>query len=93
MKETLEYLLSKIVKNPAAVEVSETQDGEMIVYNVKVDPSETGWVIGKGGRTIKSLRNILRILAIKEGKRVDIRLENEQPQSQSSPDESADTEV
>jgi len=83
MKELLEYLLSKIVKNPEAVVVTESQDDIMTILNVKVDPAETGWVIGKGGRTIKSLRNILRVVAIKEGKRVDIRLENDNPPTDS----------
>lgn len=77
MKDLLDYLLKKIVKNPEAVEITESEENGIVVLNVKVDPTETGWVIGKGGRTIKSLRNILRIIAIKEGKRVDIKLEND----------------
>jgi predicted RNA-binding protein YlqC (UPF0109 family) len=85
MKEILGYLLNKILKNPAALVINESEEAGVVVFNVKVDPAETGWVIGKGGRTIKSLRNILRIIAIKEGKRVDIRLENEAPAEQLTP--------
>lgn len=82
MKELLEYLLKKIVKNPDAVVIEETDENGVVIFNVTVDPTETGWVIGKGGRTIKSLRSILRVVAIKEGKRVDIKLAGDQGPSQ-----------
>ncbi|MCX6783549.1 MAG: KH domain-containing protein [candidate division WWE3 bacterium] len=77
MKELLEFLVKKIVKNTEAVSITEDATPEQLVLNLKVEPSEAGLVIGKGGRTIKSLRNIIKVIAIKEGKRVDIRLANE----------------
>jgi uncharacterized protein len=85
MKELLEYLLKKIVKNPDAIVIEETEENGVVIFNVTVDPTETGWVIGKGGRTIKSLRSILRVVAIKEGKRVDIKLAGDDEHSPTNP--------
>lgn len=76
MKDLLEFLVKKIVKNIEAVKIEETEQDGIVMLNLTVDPEEAGLVIGKGGRTIKSLRSILRVIAIKEGKRVEIKLAN-----------------
>jgi len=76
MKDLLEFLVKKIVKNIEAVKIEETEQDGIVMLNLTVDPDEAGLVIGKGGRTIKSLRSILRVIAIKEGKRVEIKLAN-----------------
>lgn len=83
MKDLLNFLLKKIIKNQEALKITEQEEGDFVVLEVTVAPNEAGLVIGKGGRTIKSLRNILRVIAIKEGKRVDIRLANDNPHSNS----------
>ena len=76
MKDLLEFLVKKIVKNTEVVKIEETEDAGIVVLNLTVAPDEAGLIIGKGGRTIKSLRSILRVIAIKEGKRVEIKLAN-----------------
>ena len=76
MKDLLEFLVKKIVKNQEAVKIDEVVEEGLIVLNLTVDPEEAGLVIGKGGRTIKGLRSILRVIAIKEGKRIEIKLAN-----------------
>jgi predicted RNA-binding protein YlqC (UPF0109 family) len=62
MKELLEYLLKKIVgKKDFAIE--ETNEDSKVNFNVSADPSIIGLIIGKNGRTIKSIQNILRVRA------------------------------
>ncbi|MCL5090452.1 MAG: KH domain-containing protein [Patescibacteria group bacterium] len=72
MKELLSYILTNILENEKDVEVSEEENDGFVVLKVSVPKEEIGKVIGKGGKTINSIKNILKIKAIKEGKRIDI---------------------
>ena len=75
MKDLLEYLVKNIVEQPEAVKVEETQTPEGFVnLQITVDQEDMGMVIGKGGRIIRALRNLVRVKAIKEGKRVNVEL-------------------
>jgi len=75
MKDLLEYLVKSIVERPEAVKVeaAETPEG-FVNLQITVAPEDMGMVIGKGGRIIRALRNLVRVKAIKEGKRVNIEL-------------------
>lgn len=77
MKEFIEYILKSIVNNPDEVEVNETVEDTLHIYSVKVSPEDMGLVIGKGGKTIKSIREMAIAKAIKEQLRINIVLEEE----------------
>ncbi len=71
MKEVLEYILENTIGNPD-IEVSvDDQDG-IITYIILSPKEEVGKIIGKNGRTINSIKNILKIIAIKEEKKIEI---------------------
>ncbi len=73
MKDLLSYMLKGITGED--VEISEDNDGNgFITYNISVPQDKIGIVIGKGGKTINSLKNILKIRAIRENVHVDIRV-------------------
>ena len=74
MKEFVEYIVHKIVKNKDAVTVTEHIDGKNIEIRINVSPEDMGIVIGKGGNIIKSIRALVRAKAIKDGVRVSIEL-------------------
>lgn len=75
MKDFLEYLVKNIVDKPEEVSVSEDTDQSGIVnLSIHVDPSDMGKVIGKSGRIIKSLRDLVRVLAVKQNRRVNVAL-------------------
>lgn len=78
MKEFLEYLIKSIVSKPESVAIKESKEDTSFVYNVTVDQSDMGLIIGKEGRTIKSIREMAKAKAIKEGTRVDVILDEEQ---------------
>lgn len=62
MKDLLKYLLENIT-GTSELEVNEKADGEHLILDV-VSPKEfIGLIIGKEGKTIKAIRNILRIKA------------------------------
>lgn len=73
MQDLLTYMLENIVDGP--VKVVEENDNGFIVYKVSVPQDQVGMVIGKGGKTINALKNILKIRAIREQVRVDIQIE------------------
>ena len=54
--------------------VTEEDENGFIVYKVTAPQDEIGKIIGKGGKTINALKNILKIRAIKEDKKVDIQV-------------------
>ena len=60
MKEFVEFLVKHIVDNPEKVVVEETSlDEHTIQYNLKVDESDIGKVIGKKGKNINAIRTLL----------------------------------
>lgn len=76
MKDLLEYLVSQIVDKPEAVTVTENNLGQGITnLELTVDPADMGKVIGKSGRIIRALRDLVRILAIKRGVKVNVVLQ------------------
>lgn len=77
MKEFIEYLLKQIVSKPEAIQVIEGKNGEYFQYLIKVDPSDMGLVIGKEGRTIRSLRSLAKSKAIKDNVRINLELVDE----------------
>ncbi|ABR31639.1 hypothetical protein SU69_09110 [Thermosipho melanesiensis] len=59
MKELLEYILKGIVKNPDEVVVLEFNEDGKKVFEISVNSEDVGQVIGKDGRTIKSIKILL----------------------------------
>ena len=56
-------------------EISEENSDGFIVFKVRVPKEDVGMVIGRSGKSINAIKNILKIIAIKEGIRVDIQVE------------------
>ena len=74
MKDFLSWLIKAIVDNPEKVTVSETENNGQLTLKLNVAQEDMGKVIGKGGKIIKSIRSLLRVRAIKEGKSVNLEL-------------------
>lgn len=75
MEKLLELITKSIVQKPKAVKIKKEETGDFVNFSLKVDPEDLKIVIGKRGRTIKAIRNLLRLRAIKEGIRVNLELE------------------
>ena len=59
MKHFLEYVVRSLVDNPDDVQITEaTREGET-TYRISLHPADVGLVIGKGGRTIGSIRSLI----------------------------------
>lgn len=64
MKELLEFILKNILGESVKFEVIEEIDGDVIKYSINVTDDNAGLVIGKGGKIINSIRNLLRVKAV-----------------------------
>ena len=69
MKELIEVIARALVENPAAVNVSQVVKGQTTVLELRVDQSDLGKVIGKGGRTARAIRTLLDVTGMKLRKR------------------------
>ena len=72
MKEVLEIMIACLVDNRDQVNIEEVVNDRTIDYKVKVAPEDMGKVIGKQGRVAKSIRTVIKSVAGKEGKRVNV---------------------
>ncbi|MFC1756298.1 KH domain-containing protein [Patescibacteria group bacterium] len=79
MKEFIEYILQQIVSNPDDIKVNEvTQDG-FTTFEIDINENDMGLAIGKSGRTIRSIRSLVKAKAIKDGVRVKVDLIEKNP--------------
>lgn len=69
MKEAVEKIVSRLVDDKEAVEVSEESSDRAVVIKLRVAPIDMGRIIGREGRTIKAIRSLLFAAGQKRGKR------------------------
>jgi uncharacterized protein len=74
MKKALEYIVSQIVDTPEKVEIKEQEDQGMINFTITVAATDMGKIIGKNGKVIRAIRNVVKISAIKQNKKINIAL-------------------
>ena len=74
-KDLVEYLIKSLVDNTEAVQITEVEADGRTVITVKVDSKDMGRVIGKDGRIIKSIREIVRAYSAKNGDKVVVNIE------------------
>lgn len=74
-KELLEYVVKNLVDNKDVVEVEETTTEAKLVLRLKVAKEDMGRVIGKEGRIIRSIREIINAYASKNHEKVAVEIE------------------
>jgi hypothetical protein len=97
MRELLEHIVKAIVNNPDAVSVEEKESVDfpgLTILTIDVAEEDKGVVIGRRGRTINSIRDLITINAIRNDKRVKVLIkdDNRGHQEESSNDNLEDTE-
>jgi len=70
MKETLLQIIKKLVSKPDEVVITESlvtdhYNNDIVKYSLKVSDEDTGLIIGKSGKTIRSITDLIRIRSIK----------------------------
>jgi uncharacterized protein len=69
MQTLVAEIARALVDEPEAVHVDTTTDQDTVVLRLQVAPADVGKVIGKQGRTARSLRTILGAASMKYRKR------------------------
>ncbi|MBP9779590.1 KH domain-containing protein [Candidatus Gracilibacteria bacterium] len=72
--EFLRFIISSLVINVDAIEIDEKHDELGTLLSLRVDPTDMGSIIGRGGKTIESLRTVVRVFGSKSGTRVNLRI-------------------
>lgn len=75
MKELTEFILKNIVNHPDAVEIKEEKKDDQVNLKIRVHPDDLPRVIGKEGKVIRSIRNLVKIAARKKNLWVNLELE------------------
>lgn len=74
-QEFVEYVVKAIVGHPDDVKVERTIDERGVLLTLSVNPEDMGKIIGKEGKTAKSLRTLLRVLGAKGNARINLKVE------------------
>jgi len=60
VKELLEFIARNLVEDEAAVQVTEVEGRRGPILQLSVAPDDMGKVIGRGGRTARAIRAVMR---------------------------------
>ena len=74
-KEFLEYIVKELVDHPGDVKVERKVDEMGVLLSLKVNPEDMGQIIGREGSTAKAIRNLVRIVGLKNHARVNLKIE------------------
>jgi len=80
MKELLEHIVESIVNNPKEVTVEEKESVDfpgLTILTIDVAEDDKGIVIGRRGRTINAIRDLITINAIRNDKRVKVLIKDD----------------
>lgn len=90
MKELLEYVVKSIVNNPEAVSIEEKESVDfpgLTILSVDVSEEDKGIVIGRKGRTINAIRDLITINAIRNNRRVKVLIKDDEKREDSGREE------
>ena len=74
MEEFVAYIIKNLVSFPADVHVSSYEDGDRLKIEIRVAQDDVGKIIGRKGNTINALRTIVRTVATRLGRKVQVEL-------------------
>ena len=72
MKELVEVIAKALVDHPNEVVVTEREDGDDLVLELKVASQDMGKVIGRQGRIAKAIRSVVKAASTRTDKRVTV---------------------
>jgi uncharacterized protein len=77
MKELVLYLARALVNHPEEVEVKEIQGETAAILELRVHKDDLGRIIGKQGRTAKSIRTLLNAVASRTNRKIVLEIVEE----------------
>ncbi len=71
MAELLAYLVRALVEQPDQVRVEQVEEADgTVVLELAVADEDYGRIIGRGGRTVRALRTVIKAVGAHEQRRV-----------------------
>jgi len=74
-QELLEYVVKALVDHPDDVKIDRKVDEMGVLLTLKVNPEDMGQIIGRAGSTARAIRNLVRIVGLKNHARVNLKIE------------------
>ena len=74
MKELVEVIARALVDHPEEVVVTEREDGDDLILELKVASQDMGKVIGRQGRIAKAIRSVVKAASTRTDKRVTVEI-------------------
>ena len=75
IQEFVEYIVRSLVSDHDHVLVNVNEEHNTVRVNVNVAQDDIGRIIGRKGRTVNSIRSLLRVLGSESGMRVELDIE------------------
>ena len=92
MKEFIEYIAKNLVDEPDSVKVEEVMEENRIILKLHVAKADLGKVIGKAGKTAKSLRILLTAVAAKHNMSGQLEINEDREPKEKQEQKEQDTE-
>lgn len=74
MKELVEVIAKALVDQPEKVEVTEREDNDSLIVELKVAPEDMGKVIGRQGRIAKAIRAVVKAASARSDQKVVVEI-------------------
>ncbi len=74
MKELLEQIARSLVDHPESVSVTEVEEENELILELRVAADDMGKVIGKQGRIAKAIRVVMKAAAVNEDRRIVVEI-------------------
>jgi len=88
MKELLEHIVKSIVNHPDSVSIEEKESVDfpgLTILTIDVAEEDKGVVIGRKGRTINAIRDLITINAIRTDRRVKVLIKDDKSGNREEP--------
>jgi uncharacterized protein len=92
-QEFVEMVVKAIVDHPEDVKTKRSVDEMGVLIELTVHPEDMGKIIGKEGRTAKSIRTLLRVLGAKNNARVNLKIVEPEGREGAAPKAEAKSEA
>ncbi|HDH57480.1 MAG TPA: KH domain-containing protein [Bacteroidetes bacterium] len=74
MKNFIEFIVKHLVEDPDQVQVTVEENERGLLFKLSVGENDIGRVVGKEGRTARSIRTLLTAAAARQGKRASLEI-------------------
>ena len=81
MQAFLEYVVKGLVQYPEQVSINPVDRNGMTIYELRMNTSDVGRIIGKQGVTINAIRSLLMAGSARKGLRCAVEIVEDQPAS------------